>query len=147
MFEEVPDEITLALNITNCQNRCVGCHSPELRKNIGEELTKEKLDALIAANDGITCVCFMGEGNDFAALLGLSNHIRAKYPYLKKALYSGRNIREGELRTLISFFDYIKVGEYKPECGPLNNPKTNQRMYKFNDVEIVDITSKFWKKT
>ena len=29
-FAEVPDEISLCINITNCPNRCPGCHSPEL---------------------------------------------------------------------------------------------------------------------
>ena len=42
VFEEIPDKITLAVNITNCQNRCIGCHSPELRENIGKELTTDE---------------------------------------------------------------------------------------------------------
>ena len=27
VFQEVPDEVTLAINISNCPNQCVGCHS------------------------------------------------------------------------------------------------------------------------
>ena len=55
VFEEIPDKVTLAVNITNCQNRCVGCHSPELRENIGNELTTNEIDKMIKENDGINC--------------------------------------------------------------------------------------------
>ena len=29
-FREIPDEITLCINISNCPFRCKGCHSKEL---------------------------------------------------------------------------------------------------------------------
>ena len=38
VFEEIPDEITLAINVSNCPNQCPGCHSPYLREDIGEDL-------------------------------------------------------------------------------------------------------------
>ena len=43
VFAEIPEEVTLAINITNCPNRCVGCHSPHLQQDIGENLTTEEL--------------------------------------------------------------------------------------------------------
>ena len=49
-FEEIPDEVTLAINISNCQNHCEGCHSPWLREDVGEELTPEVLNGLIDKN-------------------------------------------------------------------------------------------------
>lgn len=142
VFEEIPTEISLAINITNCQNRCVGCHSPYLRENNGTELTEDVLFDLIVKNHGITCVLFMGEGNDQETLLKLSNAVKATFPSIKTAIYSGRNMVED---ILYKTFDYVKVGEYKEEYGPLNNPKTNQRLYKCNKDSIVDITSDFWK--
>ena len=39
--QEIPDEITLAVNISCCPNRCQGCHSPWLWGNEGEEMTEE----------------------------------------------------------------------------------------------------------
>ena len=46
-------------------------------------------------------------------------------------------------------FDYIKLGPYSEEFGPLNSVTTNQRMYKVvkqnGNYELVDITNKFWK--
>ena len=44
VFEEIPDRVSLAVNITNCQNNCIGCHSPELRLNNGEELTVQQYE-------------------------------------------------------------------------------------------------------
>ena len=149
VFEEIPDKVTLAVNITNCQNRCVGCHSPELRENIGTELTKEEIDKMIKENDGINCFLFMGEGNDKEGLISLMQYMKDKYPSLSLALYSGREKVEGEL---LRYLDYVKVGPYIEMYGPLNKETTNQRLYKveheFVDTEyrITDITDMFWRK-
>ena len=65
VFKEVPDEVTLSINITNCPYRCPGCHSPYLQEDVGEELTFETLSYLIEKNKGITCVCFMGGRQEY----------------------------------------------------------------------------------
>ena len=138
VLEEIPDRVTLAVDISNCQGSCVGCHSPFLRKDIGEELTEETVDALIRDNFGVNCFLFLGEGRDKEALLSLSAHIRADHPALELALYSGREEVEKEIWEA---FDYVKVGPYRPECGPLNSRSTNQRLY----YHGKDITSRFWR--
>ena len=138
VFSEIPDEITLAINISNCQNYCIGCHTPYLRENIGTELIPEVLSAEIQKNSGISCVCFMGEGNDREALINLAKFIHANFPDLKVALYSGRVEVEDDMYDV---FDYIKVGPYIETLGPLNSKTTNQRLYKNKE----DITYKFWK--
>lgn len=144
VFEEIPDEVTLAIEITNCPGHCEGCHSPWLREDIGEEMTVEVLRKLIDDNKGVTCVCFMGEGNDPEALktLAFSIMLRSDYPY-KIGLYSGRTEVEDDYN---SYFHYIKVGPYIPERGPLNDENTNQRMYEIIDGKRTDITYKFWKR-
>ena len=43
-------------------------------------------------------------------------------------------------------FDFIKLGPYKEEFGPLNSKTTNQRMYRVHNSELEDITNKFWKE-
>lgn len=138
VFSEIPDEITLAFNISGCQNRCIGCHTPYLRENIGEELNENTLKTYIQKNSGISCVCFMGEGNDHEALINLAKFIHANFPDLKVALYSGRVSVEDDMYDV---FDYIKVGPYIEALGPLNSKTTNQRLYKHKE----DITYKFWK--
>lgn len=141
VFEEIPDRVSLAVNITNCQNNCIGCHSPELRLNNGEELTEEIIDKLINENYGIDCFLFMGEGKERGRLLELAKYIKRNYD-LKVAIYSGRNDVELDFYEV---FDYIKVGEYKEEFGPLNKDTTNQRLYEITSNNVIDITYKFWK--
>ena len=80
----------------------------------------------------------MGEGNDAQALKDLVLYIRREFPDLKVALYSGREEVEDQLYDI---FDYVKIGPYKKEYGPLNEKTTNQRLYK----NRVDITNKFWR--
>ena len=144
VFSEIPDEVTLAVEITNCPGHCVGCHSPWLREDIGEELTVEKLRDIIDRNIGVTCVCFMGEGKDREALkkLAFSIKLRSDYPY-KTALYSGREEIEDEM---YNYFDYVKLGPYIEAYGPLNKETTNQRLYEIVNGEKKDITYKFWRK-
>ena len=40
-FSEVPDEISLCINISNCPIKCPDCHSKFLWENIGKEITDE----------------------------------------------------------------------------------------------------------
>ena len=47
VFAEIPDEVTLAINITGCPYRCEGCHSPHLREDRGERLDADALAALL----------------------------------------------------------------------------------------------------
>lgn len=140
-FEELPTEVTLSLSISNCQNRCPGCHSSELRKDIGIELTDDILDELIYENSGVSCVLFLGEGNDKNRIIELARKV--KQHNLKVALYSGRDEVEDELWNE---FDYIKIGRYIQSLGPLNNPKTNQRLYEIVNKKRIDVTKRFWIK-
>ena len=141
VLEEIPDRVSLAVDISSCRGNCVGCHSPFLRLDIGEELTAEVIDALIDDNFGVNCFLFLGEGRDPSAILKLAAHVRSRG--LEVALYSGRSEVEPEFWQA---FDYLKLGPYKPECGSLNNPGTNQRLYHIVNGERIDITSRFWHK-
>lgn len=148
-FAEIPDEITLCINISNCPCHCKGCHSAYLAEDIGEELTPEVLDTLINSNKGITCVCFMGGDSDPSYVEFLAEHVKNHHSGIKTAWYSGRD-------TLYNKFDlwelnYVKVGSYKEELGPLNKRTTNQKLYKVfhfstGRCELVNITHKFWKE-
>ena len=35
VIEEIPDRVTLAVDISNCQGNCIGCHSPFLKTDVG----------------------------------------------------------------------------------------------------------------
>lgn len=145
-FAEIPDEINLCINLSCCPHRCQGCHSPYLQTDMGEELTISVVDNLINKHQGITCVVFMGGDSDKCSLIELAKHIRSNYD-LSIGWYSGES--ELDLNLYGNYFDYIKVGSYIKDLGPLNSPTTNQRLYfikKYNkDIFIEDITSSFWK--
>lgn len=143
VFAEVPDEVTLAINISNCPCSCKGCHSPYLGTNTGEPLFPEVLDELIDNNKGITCVAIMGGDSNPAEVDALAFYIKAIYDNIKVAWYSGRQELSGSIK--LKNFDYIKLGPYKEECGPLSSKTTNQRFYKVEGNTLTDITEKFWK--
>lgn len=146
-FSEIPTEISLCVNISNCQNNCIGCHSSYLKENIGLELDFMAIDELLTKNRGITCICFMGEGNDVESLQKLMSYILEKYPETKIALYSGRKeLNKESDKFYWDSIDYVKVGPYIEEFGPLNKETTNQRLYMKEDGIWKDITYMFLKK-
>ena len=139
VLEEIPDKVTLAVEISNCRGSCIGCHSPFLKQDIGVELTPEAVDRMIADNYGINCFLLLGEGKDPEALLRIAEHLRVHHPQLERAVYSGRPEVEPEIYAA---FDYVKVGPYIAELGPLNERTTNQRLFYHGE----DITFRFWHK-
>lgn len=143
VFAEIPDEITLAINISGCPCNCKGCHSSYLAKDIGEPLDLQHLTNLIDSNKGITCVCIMGGDANPSEVDDIAQDIKEYYPELKVGWYSGRQELSKDIE--LGNFDYIKLGPYIEEFGPLNSKTTNQRFYKVSDGELVDITSRFWK--
>ena len=145
VFQEIPDEVTLAVNISNCPCRCPGCHSAYLWQDIGLPLTGDVMDTLMRRyGDGITCVCFMGGDGDPDGVASLSRYMHEKYPGIKLGWYSGRT--ETKRHTAASLFDYVKSGPYKEALGGLKSKTTNQRLYKRDgDGQFVDITSRFWE--
>lgn len=146
VFQEFPDEVTLAINLSRCPCACPGCHSPGLQTDIGEELTVIRLLSLLDDyRDTITCVGIMGGDNDPMAVQRLAETIANSYgDRLKVGWYSGRNVLPRGFRK--DFFHYIKIGAYIEAQGPLSSPTTNQRLYRIGEGgEMTDITHKFWK--
>ena len=141
VFQEIPGEVTLALNLSNCPCHCPGCHSPHLAEDIGEPLNEELMDGFIARYGSmITCVAFMGGDAEPEEVARWAEH--SKDRGLKTAWYSGRTIFPCQ-----SAFDYVKLGPYIEALGGLKSEQTNQRLYKRVGDEWEDITSSFWRKT
>lgn len=144
VMQEIPDEVTLAINISNCPCHCKGCHSSYLAQDIGKPLNKSSLSELIEGNKGVSCVSFMGGDNDVIHLVALASWVKT-HTNLKVAWYSGRQELAGIVARQLQWFDFIKLGPYKEEFGPLNSRTTNQRLYKVIDNRLFDITNRFWK--
>lgn len=143
VFQEIPDETTLAINLTGCPNKCKGCHSPHLQGNEGEPLTEEVLTRLLARYGSmVTCLCFMGGDNDPSEVERLAAYIHTQVA-LKVGWYSGKP----ELPPGLSlrFFQYLKVGSYIEQFGSLNKRTTNQRLFKVEGEQLTNLTAKFWR--
>ena len=154
VFQEIPDETTLAINISNCPCHCKGCHSSYLAEDIGTPLDEDSLVELLLNNKGITCIAFMGGDSDPEYINWLASIMRdmndsepGTWADVKIAWYSGRQ----ELSPDIDLrnFDYIKLGPYIEEKGPLSSRTTNQVMLQIDNScgrsIVKDITSRFWK--
>ena len=139
-FKEVPNEITLCINISNCPFNCKGCHSSYLAENIGEPLNKVSLKELIENNKGISCVSFMGGDSDVAHIVALASWVKT-HTNLKVAWYSGRSELADIVAKQLQWFDFIKLGPYIEELGPLNSKTTNQKFYEV--LHIVNIHGKY----
>ncbi|MFA6726778.1 MAG: anaerobic ribonucleoside-triphosphate reductase activating protein [Prevotella sp.] len=146
VFQEIPDEVTLAVNLSNCPIKCPDCHSSYLWEDIGEELTSEVIDHWVKKlGTDITCISFMGGDSDPASVDRLACYIHQTYPEYKVGWYSGRQKLSIEVKK--EHFDFIKLGPYRSQLGGLKEKTTNQKLYKKTENgEFVDITFRFWKK-
>lgn len=145
VFQEIPDEVTLAINLSNCPNRCKGCHSPYLMEDVGEPLTAVVLvDLLSRYGQGITCICFMGGDSAPEEITQLATAVKSYLNDIKVGWYSGRNYFPAGFS--VQPFNYIKLGAYVENLGNLRSKNTNQRLYKITEnQELEDVTFMFWK--
>ena len=146
VFQEIPDEVTLAINISNCPCHCPGCHSHYLWEDIGLPLDTSAIDDFVGQyGTDITCIAFMGGDNDPRGVNLLAQYIHETYPLFHVAWYSGKTV----ISSLVSKcdFDYIKIGPFIRHLGPLKEKTTNQRLYRVGKGgELEDMTYRFWKK-
>src|SRR5574344_2061735 len=146
VFQEIPDEVSLAINIANCPCHCPCCHSHYLWDDIGLPLNIDAIDDFVEEyGHDITCIAFMGGDSSPREVNMLAKYIHEQYPRLKVGWYSGR------LRIPASVckadFDYTKVGPYIRHLGTLSERTTNPRMYRPKDYgTFEDITAENKKK-
>ena len=146
VFQELPDEVTLAVNLSGCPCRCPGCHSKHLWADGGEVLDGAAVDCLLARQrQEVTCLSLMGGDAQPQEVNRLACWLREHHPKLKIAWWSGRSL----LSPLVQLanFDYIKLGPYLRHLGPLRSRTTNQRLYRVEGGALHDITSRFWRQS
>jgi len=143
VFQEIPDEVTLAVNLTGCPCHCPGCHSPHLWEDTGPELDERLLRRIHSEYAGeVTCICLMGGDADPAAVEALCAYVKQEMG-LRSGWYSGRPALPEHID--LRHFDYVKTGPYVEALGGLKSPTTNQRLYRVTPEGLTDITSRFWK--
>ena len=145
VFQELPDEVTLAVNLSCCPCRCPGCHSKHLWGDVGEPLTEETVECMLEhQRQEVTCISLMGGDAQPQEVDRMAAWLRKRYPKLHIAWWSGRTLLSPQVS--LSNFDYIKLGPYLPHLGPLKSRTTNQRLYRVRQGTMQDITHLFYRR-
>ncbi len=145
VFQEIPDEVTLAVNLSGCPCRCPGCHSKHLWTDTGNELTDSEVDRLLDQHKGhVTCLAIMGGDAAPAEVDGIFARLRTRRQGIRTAWYSGRSLLAKDMD--LNHLDYLKLGPYLAHLGPLKKPTTNQRLYRVRGGTLEDLTPQFWRK-
>lgn len=135
VMQEVPNEISLVINISDCPYKCKGCHSKYLWDYVGSYLMDDIENLLNKYSDLITCVCFMGgDQNQYELLFCLK---QVKERKIKTCLYTGNDDIHFLCKEIIENLDYIKIGRYIEELGGLSCKTTNQRMFDLNNNKEI----------
>ena len=143
VFQEVPNEVTLAINISGCPHRCEGCHSKYLWEYNGNYISDDLVGLIEKYKELITCVCFMGGDQNLNELYKLMKIVQLSN--LKVALYTGASDPHTIGYAMSLPVDYLKYGPYIKEYGALNSETTNQIMLQRNGDKWDNITYKFQK--
>lgn len=125
VFQEVPDEISLAFLIAGCPVGCPGCHSAaSWNAERGEELSTVVLEGLLHRHRRVlTCVVFLGGEWFERELIARLDDVRARG--LKTCLYTG--LEEHQVSEAVKTrLDFLKTGPYRADRGGLQSPGTNQ---------------------
>ena len=147
VFQEVPNEMSLAVAISGCRIHCKGCHSRELWEDKGEVLDVETLCGLLNQHRGITTLLLMGGEHDVDILIELFQYAHKR---VKTAWYCGLDMVPKDKLGIYQYLDWIKLGHFDIELGGLNSPTTNQHLYQIEHQGDgnwwqTDITPLFWK--
>lgn len=136
VFQEVPNEISLAYSITGCPLRCKGCHSPfTWSEHTGQELTElgfvedlRKYDLLIS------CVLFYGGEWHEKELIKLLSIAKNAFG-IKTCLYTGQDSVSERITAQLTF---LKIGCWVEQLGGLQSPTTNQVLMNVDSGENLN---------
>lgn len=130
-FSTVKTEICVAIEITNCPHKCLGCHTPELQQDIGKHIDENNIIEILKPftfNEMplFSCVAFMGGDQEPENLISILKKIKNIFPNVSTCLYTGNECVNAKIQSEL---DYLKVGKYIASLGGLDSPTTNQRFY------------------
>ena len=133
VFQEVPNEISLAFSIAGCKNNCKNCSWKSFDIS-PKELTDDLYEELLEKYKGtVSCILFLGgEWNKDHLINNLKKAHQFGY---KTCLYTGQ---EDVTKDIKDNLDFIKVGPYIEEKGGLNNPNTNQRFFDLKTNQLLN---------
>ncbi len=137
VWQEVPNETSLAFLISGCPLGCKGCHSTESWKlGSGQILSETYLQQRLVQYQGlISCVLFMG--GEWLPEQLLQRLQLARQFGLKTCLYTGLELEQLPAEIL-AVLDYAKTGRWIAELGGLNCITTNQRFIDLQTGKVLN---------
>ena len=152
VFSEFPDEIAIVINISGCPCHCDSCSEPELRQDVGQDLTDSEIIRIIKQNPGASVFGIMGGDRDHADVARIAKVVHAAG--LKIGMYSGMDSQDP---ILLECLDIYKYGRWIPFRGPADTwkdqiggplclPTSNQVYLEKHGGEWIDETRKFRRK-
>lgn len=134
-FQEVPDEISLAITVTGCPWRCHGCHSESSWSGeVGTPLTIDWFVSQLDKYDGlISCVLFLG--GEWASKSLIACLKQARQRGLKTCLYTGASKVSA---SLMGQLDFLKTGRWEEDKGGLDSATTNQQFIDLNTGNLLN---------
>ena len=152
VFEEFPNEVTVALNISNCIGMCEECSEPWLREDSGRELPDEFIQEILDEHQDSTVFGLMGGDSDHEDVKRIADYVH-KHSNMKVGIYSGLEYLDLDL---VPYIDLYKIGRWIPpkgkvaewwktNCGPLVFPFSNQLLFEKIGNKLVNVTSLFRK--
>lgn len=140
VFQEMPDDIALTFELTQCPMHCDGCHSPHLQEDIGETITLSVFRQIVDKYIGmVSAVLFMGSAYNADDQLELAQMLDyAKSLGLKTCIWTGES---DVCANLKQYLDFLKTGRYIAEKGALGTPGTNQRYINLLTNETVGVSN------
>lgn len=138
VWQEVPNEVSLAFLISGCPLRCAGCHSADSWKaDRGDILSADYLRSRLRQYHGLlTCVLFLGGEWQPEPLSVLLTIAREEFG-LHTCLYTG--LERDELPpVLLPQLTYLKTGRWLPERGGLEHPNTNQQLIDLRTETVLN---------
>lgn len=136
-FSEIPNKVSVFLEMGGCRQKCKGCHSAEwlcthINQDFWTDLEDLKAYVTKEKNNGAQAVVIMGGTNNTGVTLPMIiETIKELSKILPVGLYSGLpvNARAHKILAKVLELKYLKVGNYIEQRGPLDNPKTNQKFF------------------
>ncbi|QGM79945.1 anaerobic ribonucleoside-triphosphate reductase activating protein [Otariodibacter oris] len=137
VWQEVPNEVSLAFLISGCPLGCKGCHSAySWDSRVGHLLSEPYFEERLTLYQNlISCVLFMGgewHPEELCSLLTI-----AQQRGLNTCLYTGLE-KEQIPDYILSKLTYIKTGRWIAERGGLNSLTTNQRFIHLKTGEVLN---------
>lgn len=157
-FNEIPDKLSLCISLGNCQNRCPGCHSPELQKKVDNLMSLDKVVEYAEeyVSKGANAICIMGGLDNGVSLPALEALIKALSDIAPVGIY---HASVTDVFDNNPYLTWLKTGIYINSLGGLESKNTNQRMYQRSLIYSIqkkeginttlswdDITYKFWER-